>query len=75
MVLVLTALTGTAFGTGVIIGLAVGASSVACVYAYREACRVSVEERPPRPRPEAREERPRRPGRTKAPISEGTTGR
>jgi hypothetical protein len=66
MVLVLAALTGTAFGTGVIVGLAVGASSVACAYACREARRVGVEERPPGPRPEAREEQPRPPGGTKA---------
>ena len=42
MVLVLSALTGAAFGTGVIIGLAIGGSTVACVYAYREACRVGA---------------------------------
>jgi hypothetical protein len=66
MVLVWAALTGTAFGTGVIVGLAVGASSVACVYACREARQVGAEERPPSPRPEAREEQARRPGRTKA---------
>jgi hypothetical protein len=66
MVLVLAALTGTAFGTGVIVGLAVGDSTVACAYACREARRVGVEERPPRPRPEPRERRPRRPGETKA---------
>ena len=65
MVLVLAALAGTAFGTGVVVGLAVGGSTVACVYAYREARRVGADERPPRPRPEAREEQPRRPGRTK----------
>jgi hypothetical protein len=46
--LVSAALTGTAFGTGVIVGLAVGGSTVACVYACREACRVEAEERPPR---------------------------
>jgi hypothetical protein len=39
MFLLLAALTGTAFGTGVIVGLAVGASSVACVYAGRKALR------------------------------------
>ena len=44
MVLVLAALTGTAFGTGVIVGLAVGASSVAFVYACREARQVGAEE-------------------------------
>jgi hypothetical protein len=66
MALVLAALTGTAFGTGVIVGLAVGASTVACAYACREARRVGVEERPPGPRPEAREEQPRRPGSTEA---------
>lgn len=66
MALVLAALTSTAFGMGVIAGLAVGASSVACAYACREARRVGMEERPPGPRPEAREEQARRPGRTKA---------
>jgi hypothetical protein len=67
MVLIVTALTSTAFGTGVIIGLAVGASSVACAYACREArCRVEAEERPPRPRPEARKEQPGQARRTKA---------
>ena len=66
MVLILTALTSTAFGTGVIVGLAVGGSAVACAYACQEARRVGVEERPPRPRPEPREERPRRSGRTEA---------
>jgi hypothetical protein len=66
MVLVLSALTGTAFGTGVIVGLAIGGSTVACVYACREARRVGVDERPPGTRPEAREEQPRRPGRTEA---------
>jgi hypothetical protein len=66
MVLVLAALTGTAFGTGVIVGLAVGGSAVACAYACREARRVGVEEKPPAPQPEAREEQPRRPGETKA---------
>jgi hypothetical protein len=66
MVLVSAALTSTAFGVGVIVGLAVGGSAVACTYACREARRVEAEERPPRPRPEAREERPRRPGRTEA---------
>jgi F0F1-type ATP synthase membrane subunit c/vacuolar-type H+-ATPase subunit K len=65
MVLVLAALTGTAFGTGVIVGLAVGASSVACVYACRKACHVVAEERPSSPRQEAREEQPGRPDRTK----------
>jgi hypothetical protein len=64
MVLVMTALTSTAFGTGVIVGLAVGASTVACAYACREARRVAVEERAPRPQPEAREKQPRRPGST-----------
>ena len=66
MVLVLAALTGTAFGTGVIVGLAVGASSVACVYACRKARQVGAEEGPRSPRPEAREEQARRPRRTKA---------
>jgi hypothetical protein len=66
MVLVLMALTGTAFGTGVIVGLAVGGFSVACTYACREARRVEAEERPPGPRAEPRDERPRRPGRTEA---------
>ena len=66
MVMVLAALTSTAFCTGVIVGLAVGGSAVACGYACREARRVELEERPPSPRPEAREERPRRPGRTEA---------
>jgi hypothetical protein len=66
MVLVVAALTSTAFGAGVIVGLAIGGSTVACAYACREARRVSVEERPPRLRPEAREEPPRRPGRTEA---------
>ena len=42
MVLVLAALTGTAFGTGVVVGLAIGGSTVACVYACREACRVGA---------------------------------
>ena len=65
MVLILSALTGTAFGTGVIVGLAIGGSTVACVYACREARRVGAEE-PTSPRPEPREEQPRRPGRTKA---------
>jgi len=65
MVLVLSALTSAAFGTGVIVGLAIGSSTVACLYACREAGRVGVEERPPRPRPEPREEKPRQPGRTK----------
>jgi hypothetical protein len=63
MVLVLAALTGTAFGTGVIVVLAVGGSALACAYACREGRRVEAEERP---RPEAREEKPRRPGRTEA---------
>jgi hypothetical protein len=66
MALVLAALTGTAFGTGVIVGLAVGGSAVACTFACREARRVGVEERPPGPRPEAREEKPGRPSRTEA---------
>jgi hypothetical protein len=65
MVLILSALTGTAFGTGVIVGLAIGGSTVACVYACRKARRVGAEE-PTSPRPEPREEQPRRPGRTKA---------
>jgi hypothetical protein len=66
MVLVLAALTGTAFGTGVIVGLAIGGSAAACAYRCREARRVGADERPPGPQPEAREEQPRRPGRTKA---------
>ena len=66
MVLVTAALTSTAFGTGVLVGLALGASSVAGAYACREARRAGAEERPPRPRAEAREEQPRRPGRTEA---------
>jgi hypothetical protein len=66
MVLVLSALTSVAFGTGVMVGLAIGGSTVACVYALREACRVRAEETPPRPRPEAREEQARRPRRAKA---------
>jgi hypothetical protein len=66
MALVLAALTGTAFGTGVIVGLAIGASTVACAYVCREARQVGVEERPPGPRPEAREEQPRQPGSTEA---------
>jgi hypothetical protein len=66
MVLVLSALTSAAFGTGVIVGLAIGGSTVAYLYACREACRVGAEERPPRPRPEAREEQARRPRRAKA---------
>jgi hypothetical protein len=40
MVLVLAALRGTAFGTGVIVGLAVGGSMVVCAYACRDAHRV-----------------------------------
>jgi ATP dependent DNA ligase domain len=43
-----------------------GGSTVACVYACREASRVRAEETPPRPRPEAREEQARRPRRAKA---------
>jgi hypothetical protein len=66
MVLVSAALAGTAFGTGVIVGLGLGASMVACAYACREARRVEAEERPARSQAEAREEQPRRPGRTKA---------
>ena len=65
MVLVLSALTSAAFGTGVIVGLAIGGSTVASLYVCREACRVGAEERPPRPRPEAREEQARRPRRPK----------
>jgi F0F1-type ATP synthase membrane subunit c/vacuolar-type H+-ATPase subunit K len=65
MVLVFAALTGTAFGAGVMVGLAVGASSVACVYVCRKACQGGAEERPSSPRPQAREEQPTRPGRTK----------
>jgi hypothetical protein len=64
MVLVTAALTSTAFGGGILVGLALGASTVACAYACREARRVRVEEGPPKPRPEAKEEQPRRPGRT-----------
>jgi hypothetical protein len=62
MVLVLSALTGAAFGTGVIVGLAIGGSTVACVYACREARRGGAEEKSPGPGPEAREEKPRRRG-------------
>jgi hypothetical protein len=62
MVLVLSALTGAALGTGVIVGLAIGGSTVACVCACREARRVAAEE-PPTPPPEAREEQTRRPAR------------
>ena len=65
MVLVLSALTGAAFGTGVIVGLAIGGSTVACVYACRKASQVGAGE-PMSPPPEATEEQPRRPGRTKA---------
>ena len=64
MVLVLSALTSAAFGAGVIVGLAIGGSTIACVYACREARRVGAE-KPPSYRPEAREARPREPGRTK----------
>lgn len=66
MVLVTAALTSTAFGTGVLVGLALGVSSVAGAYACRRARRVGVEERPPGPRPEAKEEQPGRPGRAEA---------
>jgi hypothetical protein len=66
MVLVTAALTSTAFDTGVLVGLALVASSVACASARREARRVGVEERPPSPRPEAREEQPGQPDRTQA---------
>jgi hypothetical protein len=66
MVLVLSALTGAAFGTGVIVGLAIGGSTVACVYACRKARQVGAEERASSRRPEPREEQPRRPGRMKA---------
>jgi hypothetical protein len=59
MVLVLAALTGSAFGTGVIVGLAIGGATVACAYGCREAHRVAAEDRPPSPRPEASEEWPR----------------
>ena len=67
MVLVLSALTGVAFGTGVMVGLA-----------DRRLLRSPVSTLVERlvgsgwktgllsPRPEAREEQPRRPGRTKA---------
>jgi hypothetical protein len=65
MVLVLAALTSTAFGTGVIVGLGLGGSTVACIYACR-ARPARAEERPPRPQPETGEEQPRRPGETKA---------
>jgi hypothetical protein len=61
MVLVLGTLASTAFGMGVIMGLAVGGSAAACAYACREARRVEAEERPPRPRAEPREERPSAP--------------
>ena len=61
MVLVTAALTSAAFGTGVIMGLALGASTVACARACREARRAGVEEMPPRPGPEA--ERKNSPGR------------
>jgi hypothetical protein len=64
MVLVLSALTGAAFSTGVIVGLAIGGSTIACVCACREARRVGAEE-PPSRRPEARQARPREPDRTK----------
>ena len=57
MVLVLSALTGAAFGTGVIVGLAIGGSTVACVYACRKARRVGAEE-PKSPRPEPKAESP-----------------
>ena len=53
MVLVLSALTSAAFGAGVIVGLAIGGSTIACVYACREARRVGAE-KPPSYRPEAR---------------------
>ena len=66
MVLVTAALTSAAFGTGVIMGLALGASTVACARACREARRAGVEEMPPRPGPEAREKQPRPPGRAEA---------
>lgn len=49
MILVLAALTGTAFGTGVIVGLALGASTLAGTYAYREARRVGGKKGPRRP--------------------------
>jgi hypothetical protein len=65
MVLVLSALTGAAFGTGVIVGFAIGGSTVACIYACRKARRAGAEE-PPSPRPEPKEEQPTRPGRTRA---------
>jgi len=64
MVLVLSALTGAAFGTGVIVGLAIGGPTLACVCACREARRVGAEE-PSSRRPEAREAPPRKPGRTR----------
>jgi hypothetical protein len=63
MVLVFAALTGAAFGTGVIVGLAIGGSTVACVYACREACRVRAEETSLKPRPRAEEEQAKRPRR------------
>ena len=66
MVLVLATLTGTAFGIGVLVGLAAGSSTVACAYACREARRVEAGEGPPKTRPGAREEKPGRPGRTEA---------
>jgi len=64
MMLITAALTSTAFGTGVLMGLALGASTVACARACREARRAGVEERPPRPGPKAQEEQLGRPGRT-----------
>jgi hypothetical protein len=66
MMLVTAALTSTAFGTGVLVGLALGASSVAGAYACREARRARVEEKPPRPGRETTEEPPRRPRPTEA---------
>ena len=71
MVLVLSALTSAEFGTGVIMGLALGASMIACVYACREAHRAGVEDRLPRPGPAAKEEQP---GRPRGRRSEGGGG-
>ena len=75
MVLVLSALTGAA-GTGVMVGLAIGGTTVACVYACREARRVGEGEGLRAPRPEAREEQTRRPGHEglARPVPGGTRG-
>ena len=66
MMLVTAALTSTAFGTGVIMGLALGASTLACARACRKGRRAEVEEGRPGPGPEAKEEQPGQPGRTDA---------